>query len=135
MIVIDASVTLAWCLRDEASDYANTILDRVANEGAVVPAHWPLEVANGLLVAERRGRLEADLVDEIGRTLAALAVDIRPVELSTAFWGVLQAARKHGLSEYDAAYLDLSATRELPLATIDARLLAAAQQSGIEIAS
>ncbi|MEP7379827.1 MAG: type II toxin-antitoxin system VapC family toxin [Chloroflexota bacterium] len=135
MIVIDASVTLAWCLKDEQSDYANAILDRVVNEGAVAPAHWPLEVANGLLVAERRGRIAASVVDDIGRTLDALAIDIRPVEFSTAFWGALQSAREYNLSEYDAAYLDLSQVRELPLATIDAKLRAAAEKSGIEIAS
>ena len=135
MIVLDASVTLAWGLKDEASAYADAILERVTSEGAVVPAHWPLEVANGLVAAERRGRIAADQVAEIGRGLNELTIDIRPEELTTAFWGVLDAAREHGLSVYDAAYLALCRSRGLALATLDVRLRAACERAGIEIVS
>jgi predicted nucleic acid-binding protein len=57
MFVIDSSVAMAWCFEDEASDATDAVLDRLNEECAVVPAIWPLEVANVLLVAERRGRL------------------------------------------------------------------------------
>ena len=61
MFVIDASVTLAWCFEDEASGDADAVLDRLDREAALAPAHWPLEVANALRTAERRGRLNATL--------------------------------------------------------------------------
>jgi predicted nucleic acid-binding protein len=133
LIVVDASVTLAWGLKDEESAFADAILERVTTEGAAVPAHWPLEVANGLMAAERRGRIAADQVAQIGRGLDELTIDIRPVELSTAFWGVLDAAREHGLSVYDAAYLDLCRSRGLPLATLDARLRSACEKVGVDL--
>ena len=54
MFVVDASVILAWCLLDEASLIADRVIDRLLTEGGIAPAHWPLEVANGLRMAERR---------------------------------------------------------------------------------
>ena len=57
MIVVDASVALAWCLADEQDELTERVLQRVVADGAIAPAHWSLEVANGLWSAERRGRL------------------------------------------------------------------------------
>ena len=134
MIVVDASVALAWCLSDEEDDLAERVLDRVAADGGVAPAHWPLEVANGLLAAERRGRLDAADTDRARRLLNDLEIEIVPVELSTAAGMVLDTARSHGLSAYDAAYLDLATFRGLALATLDADLSRAAQAAQVEIA-
>ena len=133
MIVIDASVALAWSLKDEGGDYAESVMQVVIRDGAMAPAHWPLEVANALRSAERRGRIAAELVDEVGRALADLAIDIRPVEVTTSFWGVLSAARDYGLSVYDAAYLDLSRSRGLSLATLDGELRDACQKAGVTV--
>ena len=131
MFVIDASITLAWCFDDESSAGADAILDRLAAEGALAPAHWPLEVANGLRTAERRGRLDAMDLDQLRALLGQLPVEIAPVELSTALWGVLEAARAHGLTAYDATYLGLAEARGLALATVDARLRAACETAGV----
>ena len=61
--VIDNSVVMSWCFKDESSRYADTILDSLVESTAVVPSIWPLEVVNVLLAAERRNRLgEADSV-------------------------------------------------------------------------
>ena len=57
MFVVDANVTMAWCFEDEVTDDTEAVLDRLRSEQAIVPAIWPLEVANVLLVAERRGRI------------------------------------------------------------------------------
>jgi predicted nucleic acid-binding protein len=135
MFVIDASITLAWCFDDESSLGADRILDRMEHEEALAPAHWPLEVANALCTAERRGRMDASDLSRLRALLAALPVEIAPVELTTATGGVLEAARKYGLTVYDAAYLDLAAIRGLPLATIDGQLRAACAQAGVELAS
>jgi len=133
MFVIDASVTLAWCFADEANDAADAVLGRLDGEPAVAPAHWPLEVANALRSAERRGRLDAADLPRLRALLASLPVEIAPVELATAVFGVLETARSHDLTAYDAAYLDLAATRGLPLATADARLRAACARAGVEV--
>ena len=129
MIVVDASVALAWCLADEADEYAERVLERVSREAAVAPAHWPMEVADGLRSAERRGRLKPDELPRLGRLLADLGVQILPVELTTALLA-LDTAREHDLSVYDAVYLDLALFRNVPLATLDDRLARACEQAG-----
>lgn len=132
MFVIDASVTLAWCFDDESSVDADRVLARLEHEEALAPAHWPLEIANALNTAERRGRMAASELPRLRMLLAALPVEIAPVELTTATGGVLEAARTYDLTAYDAAYLDLAATRGLPLATVDGRLRAACVAAGVE---
>jgi predicted nucleic acid-binding protein len=134
VIVVDASVTLAWCLADEHDETAESVLQRVASEGAAAPGHWPLEVANGLLAAERRGRLTSGEVQQALRLIGALDVEIIPVELSTAGTTVLESARDGALSVYDAAYLDLAAHRGVTLATIDQKLAKACAAAGVDVA-
>jgi predicted nucleic acid-binding protein len=134
VIIVDASVTLAWCLSDEADDYAERILERVVVESAAAPAHWPLEVANGLRSAERRGRIDSDNTDRVAQMLDRLSIEIVPVELTTSLWTILDSAREHELSVYDAAYLDLARFRGVPLATLDEPLRAAAKAAGVTIA-
>lgn len=135
MIVVDASLALAWCLSDEEDALAERALVQVAADGAIAPAHWPLEVANGLLSAERRGRLEEADSDRARRLLADLQVEVIPVELTTAAGMVRDTARSHGLSVYDAAYLDLANVRGLALATLDTELSRAATAAGVPIVS
>ena len=134
MIVVDASIALAWCLGDEGDEYAERMLDRAVAETAIAPAHWPIEVANGLRSAERRGRIDAEELWQVGKLLKDLGVEIVPVELSTAL-GTLDTARDHDLSAYDAVYLDLARSRDLPLATIDRPLAKACRKAGVEVAS
>lgn len=133
MLVIDASVALAWCFADEASETADRALDRVEHEGAVAPAIWPLEVANGLRSAERRGRLDLADVGRLRALLAALPVEVQNADLEAALGGVLELARTLNLSAHDAAYLALAAERGLPLATADDRLRKACVEAGVAL--
>jgi len=133
VIVVDASVAIAWCLKDESSAYADGVLERVVAEGASAPSHWPLEVANAILNAERRGRIGSDEVAGVSGLLGRLEIDIIPVELSTAMWSVVDLARQHELSAYDAAYLGLAQFRRVPLATLDDRLRQACASAGVEL--
>lgn len=135
MIVVDASITLAWCLGDEGDALAERVLEQVVTDGAAAPAHWPLEVANALWAAERRGRLDATDTEKVRRLLADLDIEVVPVELSTATTAVLDAARSLGLSVYDAAYLDLARFRDVPIATLDDDLARACQASGVQLVS
>jgi predicted nucleic acid-binding protein len=116
---------MAWSFEDESDAYA--VLDRLATTAAVVPALWPLEVANALLMGQRRRRFtEAETIKWTG-ILAALPI-IVDAETNAHAWGTtLGLARRHSLTAYDAAYLELAIRRGLPLATIDAKLKTAAR--------
>jgi predicted nucleic acid-binding protein len=127
--VLDAAVTMTWCFEDEATPESEAVLDRLADEPAVVPALWSLEVSNALLAAERRRRLtEAqavrflDLLDALPITVD-LSVLPRQALVSTA--------RRHSLSAYDAAYLMTAELLGAPLATTDDALAAAAAAAGV----
>lgn len=135
MIVVDASVTLAWCLSDEADEYAERMLERVVTESAAAPAHWPLEVANGIRTAERRNRIEGEDIGRVAQMLDNLAIEVVPVELTTALWTVLDLAREYDLSSYDAGYLGLALSRGAALATLDQSLRAACKRAGAEVAA
>jgi predicted nucleic acid-binding protein len=132
MFVVDASVILAWCLEDESSESAEAAVGRLLSEGGIAPAHWPLEVANGIRSAERRGRVQQSDLSRIQGLLRAMPVEVIPVELSTAL-GIQDTARTHGLSVYNAAYVDLAEFRGLGLATIDQHLAAACRAAGVPV--
>lgn len=133
--VLDASVALAWMLPDEAnSAEARRLIDVAVEEGAVVPTHWRLEVGNGLLMAERRGRVRGGTVDALLGRLAALPIALDP-ETAVRAWDAAPAlVRRHGLNLYDAAYLELAVRRRLALASFDAALRRAATAERVPIA-
>ncbi len=132
-LVIDCSAAIAWCFEDEASDAADSLLSRVASEGAVVPVLWHLEVANVLIQAARRGRITADDADTRLRLMAALPITTDPETSVRAWHDTLALARAEGLTAYDAAYLELAARRRLPLATWDRDLAEAARRRGLTV--
>jgi predicted nucleic acid-binding protein len=129
--VLDGSVCLAWCFHDEASAYADAVAARFPAIQALVPSVWPLEVANALLMGERRKRsTEADTVHWL-EFLRSLPVKVDDETQSRAWSDTLSLARTHRLSVYDAAYLELALRRGLPLATLDDKLKDAAVAVGI----
>lgn len=132
-LVVDASVALAWCFRDEESDYATRVLRRLAEDTAVVPGLWLLEIANGLLAGERRSRLSEAEVMQVRGMLADLPITVDASTLDEALGPVLDLARAHNLSAYDAVYLALAMREGLPLATLDERLQAAATAVGVRL--
>lgn len=133
-VVLDASVALAWCFKDETSEYAARIIERVGGAGAHVPAIWPMEVGNAVLVAERRKRATpAETVEVLG-LLRNLPIEVEPVAVDDVFGVVLTLARAHGLSVYDATYIELALRRALPLATVDRRLGDVAARVGLKCA-
>jgi predicted nucleic acid-binding protein len=131
IFVLDGSVAIAWCFHDETDPYADAIAARFPHVEAVVPALWHLEVANALLMGERRKRsTEADTVNWLG-FLNSLPITVDDESSARAWSDVLSLARAHKLSAYDAAYLELALRRGLPLATLDDKLKAAAQTVGV----
>jgi predicted nucleic acid-binding protein len=133
VFVVDASVTLAWCFADEASDLADRVLDRLERHEALVPAIWPLEVANGLRAAERRGRLGLADAAHVRELLTALPIQVESVPLDASLGEVTELARQLDLTAYNAAYLALAARRGLALATVDDRLRRACESAGVEL--
>lgn len=131
-IVVDASATLAWFLRDEQDGRADAALRRLEDDVAVVPGIWALEVANALVAAERRGRISEAETGRILALLDGLPVDEDPAPREVTQSAVVELARRHGLSAYDAAYLELAVRRGAALATLDGRLHEAAAASGVE---
>jgi predicted nucleic acid-binding protein len=132
-MVIDASIVMAVALPDEASSRADSAMQSVSVHGAWCPIHWPLEVANGLLVAERRQRVAASLRQYTLRDLAVLPIELDG-ETNNFAWNVTaELAARHGLTAYDAAYLELALRKKLPLATLDAKLARAARAEGVAI--
>lgn len=131
-LVLDSSVALAWVLPDETSSRADRFLAKAPRESAFwVPALWWYEVANALTVAQRRRRLtEADRIRAI-ELYATLPVRTDAALDAHALWRYQALAEEHGLSAYDAAYLELAQRRDLQLATFDRRLAAAARRAGV----
>ncbi len=129
-IVLDASTALSLFLPDENSTYCEAALAAGVVEGLVVPALWPYEVQNGLLVALRRKRLDTE---SLGQALAALR-GLAPTLRAPEGLGVeLRIAQEYALSGYDAAYLAVAMAVDGKLATIDEELRAAATAARIKL--
>src|SRR5271166_3728136 len=133
-LVLDASVTLAWCFPDESTPYTEGVLDLLATGAeASTPAIWPFEVASALLVAERRKRITTAQVTSVLQRIASLPISVDPVRMDYAFGQILAAARGKKLTEYDAAYLELAMREGLPLATLDDQLKQSARSAGVAL--
>ena len=129
--VLDASVSLAWCFEDERDGYAMRVLDELAVGEAIVSSLWPIEVTNGLSSALREKRIDLEGAAEARNTLVALPVVVDPVDRRRAFEDVPRLARAHGLTTYDASYLEVAVRLGLPLATLDRTLARAAVDEGV----
>ncbi len=133
--VVDNSVVMAWCFEDEASEYADGVLECLESGEAVVPAIWPLEVGNVLLVAERRRRLDKAGIVRFLELLGGLPISVEQESPGRMLTELIALARDQGLSTYDASYLDLAMRSGLAIATQDRLLMKAAQKCGVPLFS
>ena len=132
--VVDASATLAWCFHDESVGWVDALFQRLASDSeAIVPRHWAFEVANSFVVALRRGRMTRHGLEQSFQILRSLPIHTDITADNTIFTVVVVLAEKHGLSVYDAAYLELAIRTHSPLATLDDDVRAAAVSSGIAV--
>ena len=132
-MVLDSSATLAFLLEDEQTPAISALFDKVVQNGAVVPFLWHLEVANSLTVSVRRKRIPLAVRDQLLNHLAKFDIEIDGETHLHAWSATVKLADLHGLTIYDAAYLELAQRRRLPLATLDAALATAARQSGVTV--
>jgi predicted nucleic acid-binding protein len=132
-LVIDCSLTMAWYFGDEATAYTDAVRDSLVAQQAVVPTLWSLEVANVLVMGERRKRSTEGQAARWLRLLSALPIAIDSETPFRAFDSILSLARHHRLTAYDAAYLELALRRSLPIATLDDDLKNAAHALGVAL--
>jgi predicted nucleic acid-binding protein len=131
--VLDNSIVLAWCFEDEASPSTDHVLAALEDDVALVPPIWPLEVSNALCQAERRKRLSAADTMRFTELLRALPIVVEDARLDRATGPVLELARAHQLSCYDASYLELAMREGIPLATLDKSLRTVAERLGVPL--
>lgn len=132
-LVLDSSAALAWIYADETTETVQRIFEAVAEDGALVPALWRLEVANSLTVAVRRGRIGVEFRNAALADLALLDIATDPHTDAHGWTTTLHLADRFRLTLYDAAYLELAHRRSLPLATLDEELRAAGRDLGVPL--
>jgi len=133
VFVLDASLALAWAFDEEETEFTRAALAQVLEHVVIAPTVWPLEIVNAVVVATRHGRLaESDAPEFVG-LVDGLDVEVDGRAHLAAFDDILRLAREHGLSSYDAAYLELALRIGAPLATLDAGLARAARAAGVEL--
>ena len=132
-LVIDNSVVMSWFFNDEAGPYTEGVLESLSSHMCIVPSIWPLEVANVLLVGQRRGRCSEADAGRFVTLLEALPLSIDGRTSERALHEVYQLAREYSLTSYDAAYLELAMREGIPLATQDKQLRNAASNAGVRI--
>jgi predicted nucleic acid-binding protein len=132
-LVLDASVALTWCFKNEATVAADRVLERLAAEAASVPAIWHLEIANVLALSERRRRITPAGSTEFIALLETLEIVIDEETPTRALGRVLDLAREERLTAYDAAYLELAMRLGVPLASKDGDLCDAAERLGVSV--
>lgn len=126
--VLDASVAITWAMRDEEHPLADRAFLEIQSGSALVPAIWWYEIRNVLILNERRGRISPSDSSQFIADLEHLEIGVDFPQDSAA---CIDLARKHLLSIYDTAYLELAIRTRLPLATLDAPLAAAATAEGV----
>jgi predicted nucleic acid-binding protein len=132
-VVVDASVVLPMYVQETGSTYALSVRESLRRDAAIVPAGWPVEVANAFVMAERRGRIAAHDAAAALAAIRVLPFTVARPDIDTTFSAVLAIAREHRLTAYDATYLELAIRERASLATLDDDLRAAAQRAGVRV--
>lgn len=126
-IVVDASTLVGILLPDEGGVYSEAVAKRLVEIGGTAPSLVRVEVTNALVQAERRGRVEVGSAEKFVSQLEAIKLVVnKEFRSGDTIW----LARRHRLSAYDACYLELVLRLDLPLASLDRRLLTAYEAEG-----
>jgi predicted nucleic acid-binding protein len=129
--VLDNSVTMRWCFENTSTPYSENVLEQLlVGQRAHVPVLWLYEVVSVLAKSERIGAISADRVHGFLEDLRSLDITVDDESFAHVLGDVHRLAVTHGLSGYDAAYLELAIRKGLPLATLDEDLQKAAPAAG-----
>ena len=131
--VLDCSVAMAWTFEDETNDYAKVVYRKFEFDSVHVPDLFYLEVANALLVAERRERYTTRESRQFMDSLLSLSIRVDSAISKTVIDDIFSLGREYGLSAYDGAYLELAKRGAHALATLDERLRTAANGEGVAL--
>ncbi|MEX1993636.1 MAG: type II toxin-antitoxin system VapC family toxin [Steroidobacteraceae bacterium] len=131
-LIVDASVAVAWFVRNQATGYTDRVRRQARGERLHVPAVWPLEFANALWQLQRRKLLADRQVDTIIDLAEPLEIVVH--KDTPAPRRLVAVARDHDLSAYDASYLDLALTLRYPVACRDGALKRALRTVGLKLA-
>jgi len=133
--ILDNTVTMAWCFTDEATEFTETLLNRLSDltDTALVPALWLYEVVNVAEMAVRKGRITREKATAFLESLADLPIEVEDLSRTEVFVSVRALAERYRLTSYDAAYLELAIRHRLPLAAFDNDLNKAARAAGVEL--
>jgi len=131
-VVIDASIASAWCFPDEQTDYTKAVFQAVSSSAvdSVAPRLWAYEIRNSVLMGLRRGRISKADSEQFLVSLNELNVRLSE---PASYDEVFALAQEHGLTVYDAAYLNLAIQERIPLASLDRQLVRAAEAAGVEL--
>ena len=129
--ILDCSVAVAWCFEDETSAYTDSVLASFNKANAIVPKLWHIEVANVLLMAQKRGRINDNGIFHFLSLLEKLP--IMDDKTDRTIIDLVMLSQKYQLTSYDGCYLNLCLQYNLPLATMDKKLISALQSAGGKI--
>lgn len=129
-LILDVSIALSWCFEDETTPASMDLLTDLWTLDIVVPALWHTELANALVMGERRKRIDVAAIDAFLGLMRDLLIQ---TDQGASIASVIATARRYGLTAYDAAYLEVACRRDLPLATYDAKLRRAASEAGVAV--
>lgn len=131
-VVIDASIASAWCFPDEQTDYTRAVFQAVSSSAVdtVAPRLWAYEIRNSVLMGLRRGRISKPDCEQLLSSLNELNVRLSE---PASYDEVFSLAQEHGLTVYDAAYLNVAMQEGLPLASLDRQLVRASEAAGVEL--
>jgi predicted nucleic acid-binding protein len=133
LIVLDASLLIAWLLEEDAAASAPALADILQNETLVVPAHWPADIGNALLTSLRHGKLPSNRLEMMLDDCAAFEISIEPPTPVEKVSALTRLAAAQNLTFYEAAYIQLALERAIPLGTLDQDMRSAAARLGIRV--
>jgi len=132
-LIADISVVLAWLFNEEHTTKALDVLHRIEKDGLLVPPLWWCELQNGILMGERRGRKTIDESTAFLKLVMALPIQTDDAPRHRISDDILDIARRHQLTAYDATYVELAVRHGVPLATFDVALRRCASSFGVKI--
>lgn len=133
MIVLDASLFVAWLLNEPRHTPEEAVWDTLAAETVLVPSHWPNEIANALRRAVRTKRLGTEEIAPVAARVSTFDIGFAEPTPVEAIADLANDALHYGLSAYDMIYVRLARDHRLPLATVDQAMRAAAQRLDIPL--